>query len=390
MRYRTTNRRFRSRATLRAGVLAAALAGTTLAAPLTPTHAEDPAVFTFVGYERPAWLLASDIAVNPPGPQPGEATAPAVERGYVITGDQLSRFDITATAQGQQELAAFVARIAHYNDGLQLDARTYRVYATPSINLARQAEAVKLAAEEAAEDPVHAVPVGTDALNPLFEGPLADVVILPFGTGVGEISAAWDEAELKVTTILSDTPAEPVAPLVTGVLQQKPEYDETWEAAGPTHCYDRKQNNTAWFDPCRSWHILHKDGDPHRTSWGHKQWGTAKSKSIWYLTNFEVKAWPARESAHQAWLDWAPGADEERGNCTTTTVGAEVNGFMLEKSTQHCDEWDITKYEKGGDFVNDWRGRARRSERRVAAVKATATANGYSPTNAVRYDYYAR
>lgn len=518
--YRGTHRRPIGQAKARIVTLTLALAGSTLAVPLGTTTAahSSPATFDFA---RAAWLQAADLSINPAGPKPGQAIAPAVARGYVITGDQLPRFNITATPEGQQELAAFVARIQH-NYGLTLDAKAYSVFATPPIiylsydelagNLGELAalaqsaiqqaadsealaaikqeiedQSVKIegddfvagaealvnyvtnpdtleglkqtiddqsikidgtdpvsegfavldlatslvgviqgyinnppvtppttgelvetvdqltfmigallanlgfeAPDQMAEDPTHVAPVGTDIVSSTLDGTLGDAVILPTGVGVAEVSAAWHEGIMKVSTVIEDTPLVPAAPLLKTGADQVPENDEpAWSPAGGG-CYDRRSNSTAWYDTCRSWHHLAKDGDSSRETWGHKQFGTAKSKGIWNLMRFEVRSWPKPGTADQKWLDWSPRSDTDYGHCQTRTIGVNVNAAYLEHSTEQCEQWDIDKGASGADFANTWRGNVNRHERDVASVKSTSTPNGTSPVNYVRYDYYAR
>lgn len=480
MPYHARHRRPLSRGRVRAVTLAAALSASTLAAPLTqqPAHA---GLLTIEGV--PSWLLTPNVVVNPPGPKPGAAIAPIVEHGYAITTDQLATYDITATVEGQQELRAFIAE--EQRNGNNVDAATYRVYATPPIRDAQVAGAAKVyvgildslessldrslqmiidtgnyvldwaedfravadqaiendrldklvvdlqalldsvpapgtieppdtqpyidqliaivnsldinsvlyslgmpSKEEIIEDPLVALPIGGDPVTDVTDGLLGDVVILPVGVGMRTVGASWDEGMLKVTTILRDTP---VAPQVAIDMVPRPtNNDPQWDPASDRYCYPRKSNNTAWYNPCRQWYTLAKDGNPDRTSWNHLQFGTAKSKGIWNMTKFEVKAWPVKDSAYQYWLEWSPEADEDHGHCSSGTVGVNVNAAYVEYASQHCDEWDISLGSIGGDFSNSWRGNTNRSERNVAAMKATSVANGKTPNNYVRYDYYAR
>lgn len=122
--------------------VALTVTGSTLAAPLLTPASPANATLSATLSEAPSWLKATDITVNPPGPLPGSATAPAVKRGYVITGDQLAKYDITATAAAQQALTAFAAR-AKQNYGVTLNLPLYRVYATPPIMRAGEADLVK-------------------------------------------------------------------------------------------------------------------------------------------------------------------------------------------------------------------------------------------------------
>jgi hypothetical protein len=505
MRYHARHRRPLSRARVRALAVALTVTASTIAAPLatpaSPAHASLSAALA----QASPWLRASDIAVNPPGPLPGQATAPAVERGYIITGDQLAKYDITGTAAGQHELAAFA--LAKRKDGVTVNLPLYRVYATPPIMRAGEADLVKqllaivvdiqqvipdvtvpstqelidtifaaiaLAREEvgsvriqyshdqlldteldsliaalqralnslpdpgsiidpnsinpqtyvdeltalvngikptldalleslgmpssddALADPAHASPVGTDPVTNETDGTLGDVFILPFGVSVDEIGAAYENGTVMVETAVEDGPAAGPAAAVldasnslSGALV--PPSEPQWDPAGGA-CLHRKSNNTAWFDPCSYWYELKKDGDKSHMTWAHNQYGTAKSKGIWRLTDFEVRAERAANSPEQWWRDWSPRADMDNGNCATGSVGVEVAGVSIEHSSEQCDKWDIDKYEEGGHFANTWRtggNGAWRSERDVDAMKATATINNNAPRNEQRYDYYA-
>jgi hypothetical protein len=515
MHYHARHRRPLSRGRIRVLAVALTVASTTLAAPLATPASPAHASLSALAQASP-WLKAADIAINPPGPLPGQSVAPAVERGYVITGDQLAKYDITGTAAAQQELAAFAAR-AKRNYGVTLNLPLYRVYATPPIIRAGEADLVKQllaivlelqylipevpstqeaidtakalleqlaglvksvrlqydhddflgteidsltnidwiiaaaegaldrvpdpgtidpgtidpqpyidqvqpfidqvtalvnnigptldalarslgipSSDEIAEDPAHAAPVGTDPVTDVTDGTLGDVFVLPFGVGVDEIGAAYEDGTLMVETAVQDGPAAgPVAAVVDAAnalsgsaLALVPPGEPQWDPAGGA-CLHRKSNNTAWYDPCSFWYDLKKDGDKSHMTWAHNQYGTAKSKGIWRMTHFEVRAERAANSPEQWWRDWSPRADVDHGNCSTGTVGVAVAGVTLEHSSDQCDKWNIDKYEDGGHFANTWEGNTWRSERDIDAMKATVTINNNAPRNAQRYDYYA-
>ena len=149
MRYRGRHRRVVRRHRLRAALTVAAVTGSALVAPLatapaTPVQAAvRVSVPSFTEYERASWLAAPDIAVNPPGVSLGGVTAPPVQRGYVITGDHLHRFEITGTPEATAELRALVGRVGVDAAGGSVDTAGYRVFATPPIIDVQYVEAMK-------------------------------------------------------------------------------------------------------------------------------------------------------------------------------------------------------------------------------------------------------
>lgn len=150
MRYRGHHRQVTNRRPWRRSMLTvAAVTGSVLVAPLAVSGpiASDAAVrspvLSFTDYDRAPWLTAPDIAVNPQGVAPGGVAAPAVQRGYVITGDHLHRFEVTGTPQAAAELRALVERIGVDGDGHALDTTGYRVFTTPPIIDVQYVEAMK-------------------------------------------------------------------------------------------------------------------------------------------------------------------------------------------------------------------------------------------------------
>lgn len=484
MAYRGKHGKPTNRAKARFITIALAMASSTLAVPLTTTTvAKATDLRSIEGL--PAWAMAPDITVNPPGPGPGQAVAPAVNRGYVITGDQLQRFNITATPEGQQEIQAFVESIKQAQ-GITLDAKAYNAFATPPIiylsfddlagklaRLVASAQAVvthasdpatlnvllttieeqmpvihhheptvpdlsgvaalvnnvvALAADlinnppvtppttgelvamvdqltlmvdallanlgfetsaQIAEDPTHVAPVGTDPVNSVYDGVLGDVLVLPVGAGLGTVAAAWDDGVMQMTTILETTPLASLSPMVGSLTQYGPG-DAQWDPAGGQGCARRKSNNTAWYDTCQWWYHLAKDGNADRQTWSLMHYGTGKSKGAWKLNSLEVRSWRKTGTPDQDWIDWSPRADEDHGNCSSSTVGVNVNAAYLEHTSTHCDLWNIDKGAEPADFANVWMGNVRRSEREVAGLIATNTPNNYVPVDYIRYDYYAR
>lgn len=332
-------------------------------------------------YRRAPWLDAPGIVVDPPAPAIGETAPPSVGRGYVVTGEDLPRFDITSTAAAQRVLAEFLARIAA-SEGTSVPRDGFQVFTMPKIDDA-------ISGGPVVDDPAHALPVGTDAVAPLIEdeGGTGSFVILPAGTTVSYVGAAWDEGVLKVTTVLETTPA---AAALTGTLTEDgPGDSRSWSPAGGLGCTSRKQNDTAWFDTCSWWYELYDDGNRDRQTWALEQYGTGRSKGCCKLKSLHVTSWRAKGSADQDWVRWSPTADTTLPNCSTDTVGVTVNNAYLEHSTTHCEQWDIDKAEEPAGFDNAWRGSVGGSERNTAMLIATNTPNSYVPTDYVSFDYYA-
>jgi hypothetical protein len=543
---------------LTAGALIAPVA----LAPLSDAHAT---VGEFDPAEVSAWLLTPHVVRNPPAPSPGLAVAPPVSKGFLITGNALPRYDVTATALAQQEIQAFVGRTAHHY-GLRLDPAQFRVYATPHItarpdraanaNLAelvrsitsaddarnvptvqfqslldvvlklrdrqtapadteplvtatrtaldamqpmsRKADAEALAsiaqlltgalpnpsstaagvyaaldvydgrdlagtveaiqqtvagfdaltkvqdaltvadpalaevraaldtigplpdpapvlaelaaivskvdvdallatagmptADEIVSDPSHAPPAGEDAAVDAYGGVLGDVTVLPYGTDVSAVGAAFDDGIYKVETTLRTTPLEgttgPAAGLIAGDLQQSGKGD--WSQAGGIGCFGQK-NSASWYDPCSWWWTLAKDGNPDRWTYDLQQWGTAKGKGKQRLHHFEALSWRKKGTPDQDWLDWGPRSDTERDPCHTDAVGFSASyqgaGASFEDWRTHCEEWDIDHDFGKVLHGNTWRGLVKGHEREVGMNSATSTPNGYTPTDYVRFGY---
>lgn len=76
--------------------------------------------------------------------------------------------------------------------------------------------------------------------------------------------------------------------------------------AGGIGCIHRKQNNTAWNDPCQEYYQLENDRDSGKNYWASQLWGTGKSKSIWTLTGLEVYAERTDGTPGQEWVKDVP------------------------------------------------------------------------------------
>lgn len=244
---------------------------------------------------------------------------------------------------------------------------------------------------EIAEDPTAVPPVGVGDVAAVVvedESGVGSVLVLPTGTSVALVGAAWNDAMVQVTTVLSTTPVDPS--LLEG--QPDPTAGDKWRPAGGLRCMSRKQNDTAWYDPCSWWYEHMADGNDSRWTWGLVQYGTGKSKGIWKLKSLEVQSWRKAGTPDQDWIKWSPDSDMEAGHCSSITVGVNVKVAYLEVAKSMCDQWDISKGEQPADFANRWRSTygAGRTERSTASVIATDTPNGYVPHDLLSFDYYAK
>lgn len=244
-------------------------------------------------------------------------------------------------------------------------------------------------AAEAVEDPAHASPVGMDLLVDTYGSTTGDLLVLPVGASVDEVSAAFTNNALAMQMVLSTTPAGPTTGVLFAAAQPPPQQDPEWARRGGAGCMARKQNRTAWYDVCSFWWSLARDGFPDHETFDLEQYGTAKSKSVWTLDEFEVRQWPDKDSTKQNWIQWSPASDMDVGSCRSTTVGVNVAGAVIESQHNHCEQWDIDKGADGGRFANTWDGEVRRKERAVASSVATNVVNGKLPRNRIRFDYYA-
>ncbi len=334
-----------------------------------------------------AALAAGTITTDVPPLAPGELVPQAVPTGYVIQSSELGGFDVTNTPEGQAEILAFTNRLRERGEPTAARIH-YRVFSLPGISTV--------------QNPRDLVPGDTALIDSLFEdgGPLGSSLVVPGCATIELVGAVeLENNSIYVKTLLSSAPNVPSAqssqpgcdiqnPLEVMGVDGPGDTDE-WTPAGGLGCLERKQNNTAWFDPCSWWYHRTDDGIADRDTFGLEQYGTGKSKGVWTLDILEVQSWRKSGTADQDWVAWNPRADIDQGNCTTTTVGVNVNSAYLEQSAQICDKWDVDKKDEPADFANRWRGNAHRSERDTAMIIATSVPNGHSPHDYVDFDYYA-
>lgn len=297
---------------------------------------------------------------------PGQVEVPAVPLGFALEGAQLAGLDVSHTAAGSHELAAFLGRLR----GRDLDAKAkYTVYALPSIREADESAAQRGAVGE-----------------PDGDGPLASALIVPTGTKVEFVGAVFERGQLHAKTIVSGAPTPQRSKDFSAM--SAPSDSASFVRAGGVGCLHRKQNNTAWYDPCQEFWQHDNDRDGAKDYWASQLWGTGKSKSIWRLEGLEVFARRTDNTATQDWVDWDPGADADT-KCQPQSVEVSYGGASVGITKQHCEMWDISKHEDVR-FSNWWRGSVWRSERESAMVALTKTNAHEVPHQTFDFDFYAR
>lgn len=311
--------------------------------------------------------LAAGRLVRQVGPlQAGQLEPRPVPVGYALTGAQLAPLDITGTPPANQQVEAFLARLR--GRGIDMGDTKFRVYTLPSVQEAFDAAA------------------GTEP-DP-DGGPLASALVVPEGTAVELVGAAWDGGQLHVKTSVSSADSN----IATRLRPMAAEPGSSWIYTGPSSkCLSRTQNNTAWYDPCQ-WFLLldpKVDGDPEHDYWASQYYGTGKGKSFWTLNRLEADGRRKPGSPEQEWVDWSPGADADGGHCQPQTIAVNYGAFGVSLTKNHCDKWDIDKGAEGADFANWWRGHARRSERDTAAEVLTRLRPAEQPKGNFDFDYYA-
>lgn len=302
---------------------------------------------------------------------PGRIDLPAVPIGFALRGSELLGLDVTKTLVGQQELDAFLARLGEH--GQAANSTGYTVYALPSIEEVDQATADRGGMTGEAET----------------DGPMASALIVPAGTVVEFVGAVFKDGELHAKTVVSAAaqphPAQQsqrFSPLAA------PSDSAQFVRAGGIGCLHRKQNNTAWYDPCQEYWRHENDGDAGKDYYASQLWGTGKSKSIWSLRGLEVFARRTPNSADQQWVDWDPGSDADV-KCRPESIEVSYAGASVGITKQHCEMWDISKHEDVR-FSNWWRGSAWRSERETAMAALTKTDAHRVPHQTFDFDFYAR
>jgi hypothetical protein len=308
-----------------------------------------------------AALADGRLVRNVPAPPPGSVTVSSVPVGFALTGDQLAPLDVSATPEAAQEIDAFVSRLR--SRGIETNGTGWTVYALPSID---------------------GLPVTSETDG---DGPMSSVLIVPTGTRVDLVGAVFEAGQLHAKTAVTTTSGGR-APQDGRMHAMSASDSATFTRDGGLGCLERKQNNTAWYDPCQEFYVLDNDGDLARGYWASEMRGTGKGKSLWTLNSLQVSSRRADGTPQQEWVDWDPGADAEFG-CRPQTVTVGYAGASVDITQQHCEVWDINKGEEAADFANWWRGHQRRKERETAAMTLTKLHNGDLPTLSLSFDYYA-
>lgn len=285
------------------------------------------------------------------------------------------------------EVQAALDRIGPLPDPAAVLAELAEIVSKVDVN-ALLATAGMPTSDEIVSDPGHAAPVGQDAVIDVYGGVLGDVLVLPYGTDVSAVGAAFDDGIYKVETTLRTSPLEGATGPGAGVVDAQLEQQKTgWTNAGGIGCF-HQSNSASWYDPCSWWFNLAKDGDSNRWTYTLQQYGTAKGKGKQRLNHFEALSWREKSTPDQRWLDWSPRSDSQHNDCVAgETVGVTVEGFYMEKTAMHCEEWDID-HDYGRVLQgNTWRGMVKGHERELAVEVATSTPNGYTPHDLVRFQH---
>ncbi|MGH8991044.1 MAG: hypothetical protein ACRDZ7_05890 [Acidimicrobiia bacterium] len=302
---------------------------------------------------------------------PGQVDVPSVPLGFALSATQVPGLDVTDTLAGRQEVDAFLRRLEESAP----DSRSpgYTVYALPSIEEANNSAAGRGQTPDDLEN----------------GGPLASALVVPIGTTVEFVGAVFEGGQLHAKTVVSAAPTPPRSlERHEFSTMAAPSESASFVRAGGIGCLHRKQNNTAWYDPCQEFWQHDDDRDGAKDYFASQLWGTGKSRGIWTLTGLEVFARRTDHTAHQEWVDWDPGADADI-NCQPQSVEVSYGGASVGISKQHCEMWDISKH-ADVRFSNWWRGSAWRKERETAMVALTKTNAGELPHQTFDFDYYAQ
>jgi hypothetical protein len=345
------------------GLSALAIASTTVGQPAEAVSADRGLLENLMSPSDPvdpvvAALSEGRLIRDVAAPVAGAVLLPAVRYGFALTGEQLGKLDITSTPEAGLEVDRFVARLR----GRGIDpAGSFTVYSLPPIQ-----EAIDAAPAQGADG----------------DGPLDSVLIVPTGTKVVMAGAVFEEGQLHTKTVFESSGEQPVRAMAA------PPDAQGFRRAGGIGCTQRKQNNTAFYDPCHEYFVQENDGDPNGQYWASQLKGTGKGKGVWTLNSLEVSSRRKEGSAAQQWVDWNPGADENT-SCRSQPITVSYAGVGITFDKQHCEVWDIDKDADGADFANWWKGHIRRKEREVGAQTLTRLDNGAVPTLLVSFDYYA-
>jgi hypothetical protein len=297
-------------------------------------------------------------------PATGTVLLPAVKYGFALTGAELGKLDITGSPEAILEVGQFVARLR--SRGIDQSGTPFTVYTLPPIQ-----DAIDAAASP-----------GMDG-----DGPLGSVLVVPLGTKVVLAGAVFEGGQLHAKTLLESSGSEHRNE--SGIrAMAAPADSQGFRRSGGIGCAERKQNNTAWYDPCQEFYVQENDGDPNAQYWASELKGTGKGKSVWTLNSLEVSSRRKEGSPAQQWVDWDPGADTTT-SCRSQTISVSYAGAGIAFDKQHCELWDIDKDADGADFANWWRGHVRRKERETGAMTLTRLDNGALPVLLVSFDYYA-
>lgn len=259
------------------------------------------------------------------------ATAPKV-----VTIDSSNSSDITSTANGERELAAFGQRMK--KSGINLDtqesktlAARYRVVATDTAKLFPDPDCRAKRGPETLVLPTAATNVR------YMEGSPDPKEATPCLTTV-----LWDEVEADI--------ADDQAGNTTAAAATLEEYGH--------YCASRTYFGGWWHMPCHVKYVLKNDGNPDWNYYAIEAWNSCQSNDSWTAVKSCGRGQEPNASDTTYWRDYAPQAASD-SNCRSISLSVQVGYIGLGGSYTHCEEQRVYLYDLGGKMSTYWKGTAK-------------------------------
>lgn len=250
---------------------------------------------------------------------------------------EISQYDVTRTSVGSQMAQQAMQRWQSY--GWNFDAKGLKVY----------------------------------ELNP------GDYLIAPESAKIEFVQIQQSDGSIKVDARIVTASPSILSTEAQGVSQGvSPMQAEYWSLVA-SQCFERIDNGYGWMDHCYEMNKLIGETDSQKDYYQLHHHATAKSKSVWTLTDAYLSC-QRNGGSTQEWLEWSPGSDVPRPSCGTVGIGVSAFGIGISANYTACPTmWDITKYAEAGRFQNKWVGSAWRSEREVAYMICVKVPQGGWP-----------
>lgn len=110
------------------------------------------------------------------------------------------------------------------------------------------------------------------------DGPLDSVLVVPTGTNVVVAGAVFEDGQLHSKTVL-ESRGDPGVRAMSAPMD-----NQGFRRAGGIGCTERKQNNTAFYDPRHQFHIQENDGDPNGQYWDIDKDADGADFANWWTT----------------------------------------------------------------------------------------------------------